>query len=82
MLMQALLIAGNLYCQYNSATLQLMTSTLFIAGAICELSGTTGALLECLPMLAFWPEPGQEMWPPCGKQRKRLPAFACHECQQ
>ena len=45
---QALLAAGNLYCQYNSATLQLMTSTLFIAGAICELSGTTGALLERL----------------------------------
>ena len=33
---------GNLYCQYNSNTLQLMTSVLFIAGACCELSGTTG----------------------------------------
>ena len=33
----------NLYCQYNSQTLQLMTSSLFIAGAVCELSGTTGA---------------------------------------
>ncbi len=32
----------NLYCQYNSQTLQLMTSSLFIAGALCELSGTTG----------------------------------------
>lgn len=32
----------NLYCQYNSQTLQLMTSSLFIAGAVCELSGTTG----------------------------------------
>lgn len=36
----------NLYCQYNSQTLQLMTSSLFIAGAICELSGTTG--IYCL----------------------------------
>ena len=34
----------NLYCQYNSQTLQLMTSSLFIAGALCELSGTTGKL--------------------------------------
>ena len=33
---------GNLYCQYNSQTLQLMTSVLFISGAICELTGTTG----------------------------------------
>jgi len=32
----------NLYCQYNSQTLQRMTSSLFIAGALCELSGTTG----------------------------------------
>ena len=32
----------NLYCQFNSQTLQLMTSSLFIAGAVCELSGTTG----------------------------------------
>lgn len=34
---------NNLYCTYNSQTLQLMTSSLFIAGAVCELSGTTGA---------------------------------------
>ncbi|DBB00261.1 TPA: Transcription factor stp1 [Trebouxia sp. C0004] len=34
----------NLYCQYNSQTLQLMTSSLFIAGALCELSGTTAWL--------------------------------------
>ena len=33
---------GNLYCQYDSQTLQLMTSVLFISGAICELTGTTG----------------------------------------
>ena len=33
---------NNLYCTYNSQTLQLMTSSLFIAGAVCELSGTTG----------------------------------------
>lgn len=33
---------NNLYCQFNSQTLQLMTSSLFIAGAVCELSGTTG----------------------------------------
>ena len=66
---QASLVAGNLYCQYNSATLQLMTSTLFIAGAICELTGTTGALLERMMMLAFWPEPGQnrQTLPPSGK---------------
>lgn len=33
---------GNLYCQYDSQILQLMTSVLFIAGACTELSGTTG----------------------------------------
>ena len=37
---------NNLYCQYNSQTLQLMTSSLFIAGAVCELSGTTGFYLH------------------------------------
>ena len=35
---------GNLYCQYDSQTLQLMTSVLFIAGAITEITGTTGTL--------------------------------------
>ncbi|DBA80098.1 hypothetical protein WJX79_008133 [Trebouxia sp. C0005] len=35
---------GNLYCQYDSQTLQLMTSVLFISGAICELTGTTAFL--------------------------------------
>ena len=38
---------GNLYCQYDSQTLQLMTSVLFIAGAICELTGTTGTCDFC-----------------------------------
>ena len=33
---------GNLYCQYDSQTLQLMTSVLFISGAITEITGTTG----------------------------------------
>ena len=37
---------GNLYCQYDSATLQLMTSSLFIAGACTELSGTTGTVIN------------------------------------
>lgn len=36
---------GNLYCQYDSQTLQLMTSVLFISGAICELTGTTGTMV-------------------------------------
>ncbi len=36
---------GNLYCQYDSQTLQLMTSVLFISGAICELTGTTGIVV-------------------------------------
>lgn len=33
---------NNLYCQFNSQILQLMTSSLFIAGTLCEVSGTTG----------------------------------------
>ena len=41
---------NNLYCTYNSETLQLMTSSLFIAGAICELSGTTGNRSFCTPI--------------------------------
>ena len=40
---------GNLYCQYDSQTLQLMTSVLFISGAICELTGTTG-----LHFVQYW----------------------------
>ena len=39
---------GNLYCQYDSQTLQLMTSVLFISGAICELTGTTGIVTTLL----------------------------------
>ena len=35
---------GNLYCQYDSQTLQLMTSVLFISGAITEITGTTGEI--------------------------------------
>ena len=35
-------VVGNLYCQYDSQGLQLMTSSLFLAGACTELSGTTG----------------------------------------
>ena len=43
---------GNLYCQYDSQILQLMTSVLFIAGAITEITGTTGTILHC-PLYAM-----------------------------
>ncbi len=42
---------GNLYCQYDSQTLQLMTSVLFISGAICELTGTTGIVFLLMSWL-------------------------------
>ena len=46
----------NLYCQFNSQTLQLMTSSLFIAGAVCELTGTTGTYLISMQGACMKPE--------------------------
>ena len=34
--------AGDLYCTYNNQKIQWFTSSLFLAGAATELSGTTG----------------------------------------
>lgn len=36
---------GDLYCTYNNQKIQWFTSSLFLAGAATELSGTTGQLL-------------------------------------
>ena len=36
--------AGDLYCTYNNQKIQWFTSSLFLAGAATELSGTTGQL--------------------------------------
>ena len=41
--------AGDLYCTYNNQKIQWFTSSLFLAGAATELSGTTG---QPLPMHA------------------------------
>ena len=35
--------AGDLYCTFNDDKIQWFTSSLFLAGAATELSGTTGA---------------------------------------
>ncbi|KAK9802742.1 hypothetical protein WJX73_006127 [Symbiochloris irregularis] len=35
---------SNLYCTYNNQILQLMTSSLFLAGTVCEVTGTTAFL--------------------------------------
>ena len=41
--------AGDLYCTYNNQKIQWFTSSLFLAGAATELSGTTGQLLPPPP---------------------------------
>lgn len=52
--------AGDLYCTYNNQKIQWFTSSLFLAGAATELSGTTGqplpsAWLHCYrPDLCYW----------------------------
>ena len=37
-------IEAKLYCAFNDQILQLMTSVLFLAGTVCEISGTTAYL--------------------------------------
>ena len=37
--------SGDLYCTYNNQKIQWFTSSLFLAGAATEVSGTTGAFL-------------------------------------
>ena len=34
--------AGDLYCTYDDQRIQWFTSSLFLAGAVTEISGTTG----------------------------------------
>ena len=41
--------AGDLYCTYNNQKIQWFTSSLFLAGAATELSGTTGQ-----PLVSAW----------------------------
>ena len=36
--------SGDLYCTYNNQKIQWFTSSLFLAGAATEISGTTGGL--------------------------------------
>lgn len=36
-------LSGDLYCTFNDDKIQWFTSSLFLAGAATELSGTTGA---------------------------------------
>ena len=38
---------GDLYCSYNDQRIQWFTSSLFLAGALTEVSGTTGAMPAC-----------------------------------
>jgi hypothetical protein len=35
---------GNLYCTFDDQRIQWFTSSLFLAGAVTEISGTTGTL--------------------------------------
>ena len=37
--------SGDLYCTYNNQKIQWFTSSLFLAGAATEISGTTGTSL-------------------------------------
>ena len=38
--------SGDLYCTYNNQKIQWFTSSLFLAGAATEISGTTGGLFS------------------------------------
>ena len=41
-------VTARLYCAFDSAILQLMTSVLFLAGTVCEVTGTTAYLSRCV----------------------------------
>ena len=53
---------GDLYCSYNDQRIQWFTSSLFLAGALTEVSGTTGAL-GAAALVAYLCHPARKL--PC-----------------
>ena len=45
---------GDLYCTYNDQKIQWFTSSLFLAGAATEVSGTTGEPCICSTHDKYW----------------------------